>query len=85
MESINTITMPNIQSRKIKLNVYQRLIDYLFKPMTLGRLTIKLPDGSELVYGQGKNTVEACIQVKDNNFFMGMTDDEIMVNKSNFI
>jgi hypothetical protein len=24
-------------------------------------------------------------EVKDKNYFMGMTDDEIMVNKSNFI
>jgi hypothetical protein len=24
-------------------------------------------------------------EVKDKNFFMGMTDDEIMVNKSNFV
>ena len=52
-----------------KCGFYEKLIDSVFKPMTLGRLTISLPDGRRLYYGQGDGNVEASIRVLNNAFF----------------
>lgn len=59
----------SIHIKKNKLNLYQKIIDYVFRPMRLGRLTMRLPDGRFLIYGNGKDGVEAEITIRNNNFF----------------
>lgn len=69
--------MPGINVNKDQLNKknimklygYQKIIHRVFSPMNLGRLTIELPDGNTLVYGQGEGAVQANILVKNNEFF----------------
>ncbi len=51
------------------LNFYQWIIDHVFRPMHLGRLTITLPNGETLIYGSGEGGVNAAIQVVRNDFF----------------
>ena len=53
----------------VKLSFYQRIIDYVFHPMHLGRLTITLPDGKVLIYGNGQGGVKASITIVNNAFF----------------
>ncbi len=52
-----------------KLSIYQRLIDHAFRPMRLGRLTMVLPDGQVLTYGDGQGGVHADIRILHNDFF----------------
>lgn len=52
-----------------KLGFYQKMINYVFSPMHLGQLTIVLPSGEELVYGDGKENVRAEIRIINNDFF----------------
>ncbi len=59
----------NLANTKSRLNIYERLIDYVFLPMHLGRLTISLPDTRTLTYGSGENGVHAAIRVNHNDFF----------------
>jgi len=62
IESLSSVFPP-------KGNFYQRIIDYVFRPMRRGRLTIVLPEGQSLVYGNGRDGVEATILVKHQDFF----------------
>ena len=61
---------------KKRLTLSQKLIYRAFLPMRLGSLTILLPDGKKIKYGNGfdssspkRETVEAIIRVINNNFF----------------
>lgn len=47
---------------------YQAIIDHVFRPMVLGRLTIELPDGSRMLYGSGEGP-EAVMRVNNRDFF----------------
>lgn len=69
MPEVNAINLPNVVPQKVKLNGYQRIIDHVFRPMTLGRLTMELPDGQCLVYGAGTEGVDARLRIHDNAFF----------------
>lgn len=60
---------PKVNSLKRHLNIYQRIIDLVFRPMHLGRLVIALPDGQMLSYGMGQGGVTANIKIINNNFF----------------
>ncbi|MCA9406076.1 MAG: hypothetical protein KC684_06030, partial [Candidatus Omnitrophica bacterium] len=55
--------------RQRRFTFYQKIIDRVFRPMTLGRLKITLPEGQVLSYGEGKGGVEAALTVKNNDFF----------------
>ncbi len=67
MPGIKTIHKRNKGAHK-RLSLYQKIIDKVFRPMTLGGLTITLPDGDLLEYGDG-NGVIANVRVLDNVFF----------------
>lgn len=54
---------------KPRLKIYQRIIDHTFKPMKKGRLTMRLPDGNVLAYGDGRDGVSAEIRIYNNDFF----------------
>lgn len=45
-----------------------KVIDAIFKPMNMGSLTMILPDGQQLVYGDGHEQ-KAVIQIHDMRFF----------------
>lgn len=66
-----TKTIKNLKNRSVEksLNIYQKIINYVFSPMHLGRLTISLPNGEYLTYGNGSGEVEADIKVVNNDFF----------------
>jgi len=51
------------------LNIYQRIIDHVFRPMHLGRLVMTLPSGETLTYGSGQGGVMANVHINNNNFF----------------
>ncbi len=69
MLGTNEIMIRKKSASKIKLNVYQRLINYVFSPMHLGKLTITLPAGEILTYGNGQGSVHAAIRICNNDFF----------------
>jgi cyclopropane-fatty-acyl-phospholipid synthase len=48
--------------------LYEYLIDKVFQPMRVGRLTMLLPDGSQKIYGDGEG-VQAFIKIHDWVFF----------------
>lgn len=48
---------------------YERIFDRIFCPMREGRLTVKLPDGRRLEYGQGQGGTGAEITVRDARLF----------------
>ncbi len=50
-------------------NLYQRIIDHVFKPMTIGRLTMVLPGGAVWTYGNGSNGPEAVMRIRNAEFF----------------
>lgn len=56
-------------SGKTKLNLYQRIINHVFRPMHLGRMTMILPNGGMLTYGNGQGGVHASIRINKNDFF----------------
>ncbi|MCB9772325.1 MAG: class I SAM-dependent methyltransferase [Candidatus Omnitrophica bacterium] len=56
-------------SGKTRLNLCQRIIDHVFRPMHLGRMTLILPNGGMLTYGNGQGGVHASIRINRNDFF----------------
>jgi len=48
---------------------YEKIILELFSKMTLGSLCLTLPDGRRINFGEGENSLVACIEIKDTNFF----------------
>lgn len=58
-----------VGAKKNSVNFYERIIDRVFRPMTLGRLTMVLPDGNSYIYGEGANGPEAFMRVTDADFF----------------
>lgn len=69
MPETKAITIPNVVPEKINFNIYQKIIDSVFRPMTLGRLNIDLPEGNTLVYGDGQAGISARIRVNNYEFF----------------
>ena len=69
MLGAKAIRIPQTASIKIKLNIYQRIINHVFSPMHLGKLTMILPDGGTLTYGNGQGGVHASIRIVNNDFF----------------
>lgn len=48
---------------------YKKTILSLLSKMQLGRLNLTLPNGEEIVIGDGKHTIVANVQILHNNFF----------------
>lgn len=69
MAQVQVASRPESVRTKKKLSFYQRIIDYVFRPMRLGKLSITLPDGQILTYGDGQGSVQAQIRIVNNNFF----------------
>lgn len=69
MAQIQATKCPELIRTKRKLSFYQRIIDYVFTPMRLGRLVMTLPDGQVLSYGAGPGGVEANIRIVNHDFF----------------
>lgn len=57
------------QHQFVPKNMYQRLVHYVFCPMTQGQLTMTMPDGQRVVYGNGQGRVSADMTVHDEHFF----------------
>lgn len=68
VEKTNLVTPPKFAAKE-DLNFYQRIINQVFAPMHIGKLTIILPSGAILCYGKGVGGVEATIRVINNDFF----------------
>jgi cyclopropane-fatty-acyl-phospholipid synthase len=49
--------------------LYRRLVLNSFAKLRTGRMEVSLPDGTQCVYGSGKEGVEARMEVRDENFF----------------
>lgn len=47
----------------------QKLVTRALSPMQNGRLTMRLPDGTQQVFGRGPDGPEVVMQVRRNNFF----------------
>lgn len=54
---------------KLPGRFYQRIIEHVFRPMTIGRLTMELPGGSLRIYGSGSRGPEAMMRIHSNDFF----------------
>lgn len=68
MFGLKTVSEKKILSGKQKLTPYQRIIDHVFRPMHLGRLTMNLPDGRKMIYGDGHG-IHAEIDIVRDDFF----------------
>lgn len=69
MLGTRAIRIPQTLPIETKLNFYQRIIDHVFRPMHLGMMTMTLPDGGMLTYGNGQGGVNASIRITNNDFF----------------
>lgn len=49
--------------------LYQKVIDRVFRPMTIGRLTMEFPDGRVWTYGEGSKGPQAFMRIRNNDFF----------------
>ncbi len=52
-----------------KSNFYRELVLKLLSEMTLGSLTLRLPEGDELVFGRGEGSIQARAQITSDHFF----------------
>jgi cyclopropane-fatty-acyl-phospholipid synthase len=52
-----------------KRSFYEKTILSLLSKMPLGRLNLTLPDGEEILIGNGKENITANIHITNNNFF----------------
>ena len=52
-----------------KTSFYERALLKIFSEMKLGSLSLILPSGQELVFGNGENSISARVEVKNSNFF----------------
>ena len=52
-----------------KFNIFQRVIDHVFRPMHLGKLVMTMPDGEVMEYGSGGSGVTAHIRIINEIFF----------------
>lgn len=70
-QSIKRLLQPAgfAKTQSIKVSIYEKIIDQVFKPMHRGQLIIDLPDGRQRIYGAGKDGVKAQIQILNMNFF----------------
>jgi len=50
-------------------NFYEFIFNKIFQPMRDGRLTVALPDGRQLLYGDGEGGVQADITVRRSGLF----------------
>ncbi|HLZ89682.1 MAG TPA: cyclopropane-fatty-acyl-phospholipid synthase family protein [Puia sp.] len=61
----NTLMIP----RKTKSSFWQDIVLRLMTRMHQGRLDLELPNGEQLVIGNGIEPIRACIRIHDNAFF----------------
>lgn len=52
-----------------KQGFYERILVKLFSRMQYGKLTVNLPSGQELTFGNGEGGIRADLTIKDQNFF----------------
>lgn len=69
MNTTMTKTKIKQSPRKRPYGLYQKLLFSLFKKMTVGQLTMYLPDGQRLIFGDGLADYQATIKVYNNDFF----------------
>ncbi|MFI5148663.1 MAG: class I SAM-dependent methyltransferase [Bacteroidia bacterium] len=60
---MNTITLTH------QPGFYERLVLKFLDKMPLGRLTLSLPSGEDILLGNGEGDVKATIRIKDHDFF----------------
>lgn len=58
-----------VGAKRNSVGFYERIIEHVFRPMTLGRLTMLLPDSSSYIFGEGGAGPEAFMRVTDQDFF----------------
>lgn len=58
-----------VSSDYIKRGFYERAILGIFEDMTEGRMTISMPDGEQIILGNGEGHVNASVTIHNNKFF----------------
>lgn len=66
--TVKEITVGKLQPKR-SYGLYQKLLFSLFKKMTVGQLSVYLPDGQRKIFGNGLADYCATIRVYNNDFF----------------
>lgn len=61
--------MSTTLSINAKQGFYEGILVKLFSKMQLGKLSVSLPGGQELIFGNGEESIYADITINDQNFF----------------
>lgn len=59
----------NQRAAKSKEGFYRKLVLALLSKMTLGRLELTLPEGEEIISGNGEGGITARVKINSNDFF----------------